>query len=105
MPTYEFRCPKGHEFEKFFPSMTGRRRMKCPKCGLEAERLISGGAGLHFKGAGFYATDYKKPSAKSESDTSESKTESKPESKSESKSDSKPEKAAEKPKTPRSKDK
>jgi len=100
MPTYEFRCPKGHEFEKFFPSMTGRRRMKCPKCGLEAERLISGGAGLHFKGSGFYATDYKNPSPKTESDTpSESKTESKP------KSESKPEKAAEKPKTPRSKDK
>jgi putative FmdB family regulatory protein len=102
MPTYEFRCPKGHEFEKFFPSMTGRRRMKCPKCGLEAERLISGGAGLHFKGSGFYATDYKSPSTKTESDTpSESKSESKPDAKSESK----PEKAAEKPKKPRPKDK
>ena len=102
MPTYEFRCPKGHEFEKFFPSMTGRRRMKCPKCGLEAERLISGGAGLHFKGSGFYATDYKKPSATPESDTpSESKTESK----SESKPDAKTEKAADKPKKSRSKDK
>lgn len=102
MPTYEFRCPKGHEFEKFFPSMTGRRRMKCPKCGLEAERLISGGAGLHFKGSGFYATDYKKPSATLQSDSS---SESKTESKSESKPDPKPEKAADKPKKPRSKDK
>jgi putative FmdB family regulatory protein len=91
MPTYVYRCPKGHEFEKFFPTMNDRRRLKCPKCGQMAERLVSGGAGLHFKGSGFYITDYKKQTGKPEA----------PESKTETKSD-KP--AADKPK-PKSKDK
>lgn len=63
MPTYEYRCPAGHRFEKFFPSMNDQRRMRCPKCGKMAERLISGGAGLVFKGSGFYATDYKRGEA------------------------------------------
>ncbi|HEX9610983.1 MAG TPA: zinc ribbon domain-containing protein [Gemmatimonadales bacterium] len=60
MPTYEYKCPSGHVFEKFYPSITDKRRIKCPKCGKLAERLISGGAGLVFKGSGFYATDYKR---------------------------------------------
>lgn len=60
MPTYEYRCPAGHVFEKFFPTMHDKRREKCPICGKQAERLISGGAGLVFKGSGFYATDYKR---------------------------------------------
>jgi len=59
MPTYEYRCPAGHQFEKFFSRMNDRRRLRCPTCGKMAERLISGGAGLVFKGSGFYATDYK----------------------------------------------
>jgi putative FmdB family regulatory protein len=59
MPTYEYRCPAGHRFEKFYPRMNDQRRLKCPTCGKMAERLISGGAGLVFKGSGFYATDYK----------------------------------------------
>jgi putative FmdB family regulatory protein len=64
MPTYEYRCPAGHRFEKFFPSMNDQRRLRCPKCGKMGERLISGGAGLVFKGSGFYATDYKQPGEK-----------------------------------------
>jgi putative FmdB family regulatory protein len=61
MPTYEYRCPDGHVFDKFYPTITEKRRLPCPTCGKRAERQISGGAGLVFKGSGFYATDYKRP--------------------------------------------
>src|SRR3989454_10058833 len=60
MPSYEYKCPAGHVFEKFFPSMHDKRWEKCPTCGKLAERQISGGAGLVFKGAGLYTTDYKR---------------------------------------------
>lgn len=89
MPTYEYRCPKGHGFEKFFPQMNNRRRMRCPKCGQLAERLISGGAGLVFKGSGFYITDYKRSGADAEAKT-ESKADAKTDSKTESTADAKP---------------
>lgn len=74
MPTYEYECPEGHEFE-LFQKMSEKPRAKCPVCGKAAERRISGGAGLVFKGSGFYITDYgkdgkgprKDPSEKSDS--------------------------------------
>jgi putative FmdB family regulatory protein len=59
MPTYEYECPSGHEFEKF-QKMTDKPRAKCPVCGKPATRKISGGAGLVFRGSGFYITDYGK---------------------------------------------
>ncbi len=59
MPTYEYQCPSGHLFEKF-QRMTDKPRAKCPVCGKAAVRQISGGAGLVFKGSGFYITDYGK---------------------------------------------
>ena len=59
MPTYEYRCPEGHVFEKL-QKMTDKPRTKCPVCGKVAIRKISGGAGLVFKGSGFYITDYGK---------------------------------------------
>jgi len=59
MPTYEYLCPSGHEFEKF-QKMSDPPRVKCPECGRMAVRQISGGAGLMFKGSGFYITDYGK---------------------------------------------
>ena len=61
MPTYEFRCPLGHEFEVFYRSI-GRAEAQapCPTCGQLAERMLSAGAGLVFKGSGFYLTDYGK---------------------------------------------
>ena len=59
MPTYEYECPEGHEFE-LFQKMSEKPRAKCPVCGKAAERKISGGAGLVFKGSGFYITDYGK---------------------------------------------
>ena len=65
MPTYEFRCPKGHEFEKFYRSMSAAQlQVPCPTCGKTAERQMSAGAGLVFKGAGFYITDYGKDGKK-----------------------------------------
>ena len=61
MPTYEFRCPKGHEFEHFYKTMsTAPSEVKCPECGAVAVRQLSGGGGLVFKGSGFYLTDYGK---------------------------------------------
>ena len=97
MPTYEYRCPKGHGFEKFFPQMNNRRRMRCPKCGQLAERLISGGAGLVFKGSGFYITDYKRSGADAEA-KAESKADAKTDSKTESRADAKPGAKSDKPK-------
>lgn len=58
MPTYDYRCPAGHEFERF-QRMSDDPRAECPECGKEAERVISGGAGFLFKGEGFYITDYR----------------------------------------------
>ncbi len=59
MPTYEYRCPEcGNEFEKF-GRMSDPPVQECPRCHAEAQRRISGGAGLLFKGSGFYITDYR----------------------------------------------
>lgn len=67
MPTYEFRCPNGHEFEKFYRSISGAPiELPCPTCGKIAARQMSAGAGLHFKGSGFYITDYGKDGKKSQ---------------------------------------
>ncbi len=79
MPTYEYECQKcKHAFEQF-QSMKDDPLKKCPKCKKQSlKRLIGGGAGLIFKGTGFYITDYKnKPSGKKEGG-GESKSESKP---------------------------
>ncbi len=89
MPTYDYVCVKhGHCFEAY-QSMKDKPLTKCPKCKGKVQRQIGTGAGIIFKGAGFYATDYKKSSASpaTESKTSETKsTESKPaEKKAESK--------------------
>ena len=59
MPTYEYRCPDGHHIE-LVQRITDKPRAKCPTCGQPAVRRISGGAGLIFKGSGFYITDYGK---------------------------------------------
>ena len=64
MPTYEYRCPAcKHEFEKF-QRMSEEPKAECPECGGESERKLSGGAGLLFKGSGFYITDYRTDSYK-----------------------------------------
>jgi putative FmdB family regulatory protein len=63
MPTYDYRCAAcGHAFEKFH-SMTADPIRDCPDCGkAEVKRLIGTGAGIIFKGGGFYETDYRSDS-------------------------------------------
>jgi len=63
MPTYEYRCEKGHEFE-VFQRMSEPPVATCIHCGAKAERLMSAGVGLLFKGSGFYITDYRSDSYK-----------------------------------------
>ncbi|MFO1051549.1 MAG: FmdB family zinc ribbon protein [Planctomycetota bacterium] len=60
MPTYRYECEAcGHGFE-LFQSMTDKVKRKCPSCGKpKLARLIGAGAGVIFKGSGFYQTDYK----------------------------------------------
>ncbi|MEO5902669.1 MAG: FmdB family zinc ribbon protein [Gemmatimonadaceae bacterium] len=68
MPLYEFRCPNGHDFEKFYRSIgTASAEEKCPVCAEIGARLMSA-AGLVFKGSGFYITDYGKDGKKAERD-------------------------------------
>lgn len=60
MPTYEYECTQcGHNFE-VFQQITAKPIKACPKCNQKVKRLISSGAGIIFKGSGFYATDYRK---------------------------------------------
>lgn len=67
MPTYEYRCPLGHDFEIFYRKMSlAPADVACPDCGRTAERMMSAGAGLVFKGSGFYITDYGKDGKKDE---------------------------------------
>jgi putative FmdB family regulatory protein len=73
MPLYEFRCPNGHDFERFFRSISAApAEVACPECGAIAERRISAG-GFHFKGSGFYITDYGKDGKKAERDAATAK--------------------------------
>lgn len=69
IPTYEYECGAcKHKFEKFLP-ISARLIRKCPKCGqLKVERKIGPGAGIIFKGSGFYETDYKRKGQKPKED-------------------------------------
>lgn len=59
MPTYEYRCTRcGYRFD-FFQKITEEPLRECPQCRGEVQRLIGSGAGILFKGSGFYATDYR----------------------------------------------
>ena len=65
MPTYDYLCEScDFEFEQF-QSITAKPIRKCPRCGkLSLKRLIGVGAGIIFKGSGFYQTDYRSDSYK-----------------------------------------
>lgn len=66
MPTYEYECLKcGHSFETF-QGMTDDPVKRCPKCKCKVRRLIGRGAGVLFKGSGFYQTDYRSDSYRKE---------------------------------------
>src|SRR5437016_5565667 len=121
MPTYEYKCDAcGYEFERFQP-ITAERIKRCPECGkAKVKRLIGTGAGMIFKGSGFYITDYRsesydkgakaeqgatatpsssgdaKPQGQSESKPAEAKTEAKPAVPAPSKAEPKPSKSAKK---------
>ncbi len=97
MPTYQYVCSKcGQEFEAV-QSMKDKPLTKCElpvgrakkKCGGRVSRQIGAGAGLIFKGSGFYITDYRsegyKQAAKKDSEAAKPATDSKPAAKSESK--------------------
>ncbi len=87
MPTYEYECTKcGHVFERF-QSMTDEPVKRCEKCRCKVRRVFGAGAGIIFKGSGFYETDYRsksyrdaesreKSSAKSSTSSSSDKTKS-----------------------------
>ncbi len=74
MPTYEYECDAcGHEFEKF-QSITAPATRKCPECKkLKVRRKIGAGAGVIFKGSGFYQTDYRSDSYKKAAQADSSK--------------------------------
>ena len=99
MPTYDYNCKKCDHVWEEFQSIKADPIKKCPACGKnQAQRLISGGGGILFKGGGFYETDYRSDSykkaakadkessssSKSESKSTDSKAESKPAAKKES---------------------
>jgi putative FmdB family regulatory protein len=91
MPTYEYRCPDGHDFEKFVQKISlASSELPCPVCGKIAQRRISAGGGLVFKGSGFYITDYGKDGKKDlrANAASASSTSDKPSSSSKSESGS-----------------
>lgn len=85
MPFYEYRCEKGHTFE-VMQRMTDDPVTKCEMCGAPVQRVFHPVA-VHFKGSGFYNTDYGKKGAKpaEKSSSSETSSDSKPEKKPESK--------------------
>jgi putative FmdB family regulatory protein len=87
VPIYEYRCPNGHTFERF-QSMTAPAPEQCDVCGAAPVELVLYPVAIHYKGSGFYSTDYGKAAAKKEGaeagggeSKSETKTESKPDAK------------------------
>ena len=86
MPIYEYRCPEGHTFERF-QSMTAPAPEKCDVCGAAPVELVLYPIAIHYKGSGFYTTDYGKGKKKKDGESSgaggggESKSETKSESK------------------------
>ncbi|MBM3859678.1 MAG: zinc ribbon domain-containing protein [Verrucomicrobia bacterium] len=64
MPTYEYECLKCHHRFDVFQRITEPPKKSCPQCRGRVRRLMGTGAGLLFKGSGFYITDYRKPGYK-----------------------------------------
>lgn len=85
MPTYTYQCNKCSYSHDVFHAINARPRIKCPECGSGCKRLLGTGAGVIFRGSGFYETDYKKAGGK------KAETASKDDGKGESKPAGKPE--------------
>jgi putative FmdB family regulatory protein len=86
MPIYEYRCERGHTFE-VMQRMTDDQLTSCSTCAAPVQRVFHPVA-VHFKGSGFYSTDYGKKGSASSTSDSNTKTDSKPDSKGSSKSSS-----------------
>ena len=67
MPIYEYRCPNGHTFERF-QSMTAPAPEECDVCGASPVELVLFPVAIHYKGSGFYTTDYGKGKKKDSGD-------------------------------------
>lgn len=88
MPIYEYKCPKGHLFERF-QRMSDPAPEACEVCGEGPVEVVLYPVAVHFKGSGFYSTDYGRggkkkeiePTSKDGGEKTEKKTEKKPESK------------------------
>jgi putative FmdB family regulatory protein len=90
MPTYVYRREDGSLFE-VFQNITDDPLTEDPETGQKVQRVITGGAGLQFKGSGFYLTDYvRKGGEKEGGEKAEAKAETKAETKPEKKAESKP---------------
>jgi len=89
VPTYEYRCPKGHTFE-IFQRMSDPPSTKCEVCGASPVTKVLHPVSIHFKGSGFYSTDYGRGGRKRDGKDSDAGSSSDGDSKSESgKSDKK----------------
>ena len=80
MPTYDYECVDCDHITEKYHGMSARPRVKCPECGSRMRKMLGTGAGVIFKGSGFYETDYRsdsyKAKAKADSSGSSSSTES-----------------------------
>ncbi|MEI6788095.1 MAG: FmdB family zinc ribbon protein [bacterium] len=76
MPTYEYECKKCGHFE-VFQNINDAKLKRCPTCKKAVKRLMGAGAGIIFKGSGFYQTDYRSSSYKSGASAESGSTESK----------------------------
>jgi putative FmdB family regulatory protein len=90
MPIYEYRCPQGHTFERF-QSMSAPAPEKCDVCGAVPLELVLYPIAIHYKGSGFYSTDYgKKGAAKKDGESGSSSGDSSSGDSSAPKTDAKP---------------
>jgi putative FmdB family regulatory protein len=93
MPTYDYRCSKCDHIWELFQSIKAEPEKKCPSCGKRtAKRVIGSGAGIIFRGSGFYQTDYRSESYKkaASADKKSSESSSSSDSKSSASGDKKP---------------
>ena len=90
MPIYEYRCPEGHTFE-LFQRMSDAPPEACELCGAEPVTKVLYPAAIHFKGSGFYSTDYGRGGRKRDGKEGEA-TSSEPSKAEDKKPDAKPEK-------------
>ena len=87
MPTYEYRCDSCDYYFERFQSIKDDPVKECPKCGEPVRKLFSTGAGLIFKGSGFYITDYKNKKSSAPSNNNGNGTHSTDEKKTETKTE------------------